>query len=285
MFNWFGVDKIKRREEKYVEDHKYYKKLLIEGNLPADFDQWELSDGLENLAEYAAKNGLLPEGFDEWDLSAKYGGYLIAHIAAQYGTLPSGFNKWHIPDKHGTPVAFHAVWYNHLPKDFNAWRIHNNIGETVAHAAAVCQNLPENFDQWQLQNLQGMTVAHIYVNNGGDFPPDSPMWLWVNTDGVTVASMADCNETSNAPKIANRCEILNSFPSISFSDINYIYSKLENFKGSAHHTDDHITVTLDHHLNHKQIKELNALYKTARWEKLEIHNHVGSYQCSISFYF
>lgn len=275
--------------KKKGNEFEYYKALMIHGALPADFWNWELDNGYENLGEYAAKNGLLPKDFNAWLLFDKMHQTILANLALANGPLPSTFDDWAVIDGTKNPVAINALRHDHLPKDFNRWDITNHDQWTVAHEAAWLGKLPEGFNQWELADNRGITVAHIYADRGGTFPPDSTLWFLKSKNGYTVADIArNCqtkDNSNNIPKIVKRNEILDTFPQLSVKDMDRIYSKLEYFKDSQYHTDDHITVTLDHHLNYKQINQLKTLYNMAGWEKITVENSETYQECNISFYF
>ena len=70
------------------------------GNLPADFDNWSLTDDRGRpVAHVAATHGHLPAGFDQWEIASQTG-YTVAHVAAINGHLPDDFDQWYLTD-HG----------------------------------------------------------------------------------------------------------------------------------------------------------------------------------------
>ncbi len=74
------------------------------GTLPADFDNWELTDDRgQSVAHVAATHGHLPKDFDQWGIATP-SGFTVAHTAAVHGHLPEDFDQWEMTDNEGATV-------------------------------------------------------------------------------------------------------------------------------------------------------------------------------------
>lgn len=146
------------------------------GNLPEDFDKWDLRDCKnKTVAHMAAEHGNIPEGFDweRYGLMRDIEGRTVYHCAAEGGCLPGWFNEWHLEDEDGWSVAHFAAYYNNIPGNFD-WEKFGMMrdykyGETVYHEAASGKCLPQWFNDWDIANSKGITVAH-YAALGGNLP-------------------------------------------------------------------------------------------------------------------
>lgn len=129
----------------------------------------EASSG-ETRAHVAARDGELPPDFDQWDLRDAEG-RAVAHIAAAYGNLPTEFSAWDLRDANGASVAHYAASEGHYRPVLEgsvgwAWDWVDHSGLTVAHEAALFGPMPPDFDQWDLADRSGCTVAEYSARNG-----------------------------------------------------------------------------------------------------------------------
>jgi hypothetical protein len=115
-----------------------------------------------------AEAGALPANFDQWGLTDT-DGYTVAHRAAQYGYLPDNFDQWDLASNLGRTVAHDAARWGHLPAHFSQWGLMDEDGRTVVHVAVIWKHLPVDFDQWSLTNNRGLTVlAQLLIGAQSD---------------------------------------------------------------------------------------------------------------------
>ena len=83
---------------------------------------------LKTLFEQA-REGNLPQNFDRWDLKDEWG-ISVAHVAAKHGHLPPDFDQWGLKDGFGLSVAQESglrdgvhplVMFRIKPEDLGKW--------------------------------------------------------------------------------------------------------------------------------------------------------------------
>lgn len=91
--------------------------LARRGELPPEFDMWELHDehGV-TLAHATARNGKLPPDFDQWGIMDGED-WTVAHEAALRGFLPPDFDRWDLKDVAEWSVRdIYDLWKNNADK-------------------------------------------------------------------------------------------------------------------------------------------------------------------------
>jgi hypothetical protein len=116
-------------------------------HLPADFNQWELTDdeGV-TVAHVAAAHGHLPKNFTQWELSDG-NGTTISHMAAMYAYLPSSFDQWGLRTKQMKSVLHYFLVYGHASDCYKEllarWAIEKPACRTEADWAVFGEELQE----------------------------------------------------------------------------------------------------------------------------------------------
>jgi hypothetical protein len=136
---------VSKEYNKYVEFAKH-------GTLPADFDQWGLTD--ENgwtVAHTAAwEGGLLPAGFEQWSLAGKEG-WTVAHVAAMNDILPADFDQWGLADdKERTVLRQLLLSSTRLDKYVARWGKEKPLCKTEVDWRIFKKELPEIYQKYSI---------------------------------------------------------------------------------------------------------------------------------------
>jgi hypothetical protein len=83
--------------------------------------------------------GHLPANFDQWDLTDSKG-FMVAHVAARHGPLPVDFQYWALVDVGGRTVALVAACHGVLPDTFDKWPVDCD-GDAMIEAACESRRL------------------------------------------------------------------------------------------------------------------------------------------------
>lgn len=104
------------------EFQKYADMLLLEIPIPNDVDLSARGDeGTETLAHLAATYGQLPADFDQWELLDSNGNTVAHNLAKSWdGQFPDDFEKWDLLDGQGKTVGEVALAHGYLEKKQSA---------------------------------------------------------------------------------------------------------------------------------------------------------------------